>query len=187
VAHRRGLVFWCSYLFPGANTHFNDIYHRPTGETRQFWSLAHLPGDRYLDRPVYLLTSAHTFSGGEDFCYTLQAQGRAELIGKATRRQCPPNPDGADLGDHGHLGAVRPVGQPVTGTNWEGTGVQPDVAVPAAESFDVAYGKALRHLLATDLAPPIVDEARAAWPGCPASAVRSQRRRARPRRPRRSG
>ena len=158
----QGVVFWCSYLFPDANTHFNDIYHRPTGETRQFWSLAHLPGDRYLDRPVYVLTSAHTFSGGEDFCYTLQAQGRAELIGEATgggahpTRTVPISPTMAIS-----LPFARSV-NPVTGTNWEGTGVQPDVAVPAAESFDLAYGKALRHVLATDVPPPIVGEAHAA-------------------------
>jgi C-terminal processing protease CtpA/Prc len=158
----QGVVFWCSYLFPDANTHFNDIFHRPTGETRQFWSLAHLPGDRYLDRPVYVLTSAHTFSGGEDFCYTLQAQGRAELIGEATGGGAHPTrtvPISATMAIS--VPFARSV-NPVTGTNWEGTGVQPDVAVPAAESFDMAYGKALRHVLSTDVPPPIVDEARAA-------------------------
>ena len=36
---------------------------------------------------------------------------------------------------------------PFTGTNWEGTGVTPDVAVPEAEAFDVAYAKALRHVV----------------------------------------
>jgi C-terminal processing protease CtpA/Prc len=50
---------------------------------------------------------------------------------------------------------------PITGTNWEGTGVVPDIAVPAAEALDVAYGKALRHVLdMEDVPPPIADEAR---------------------------
>jgi hypothetical protein len=79
-----GVVFWCSYLFPDARTHLNDIFEAGTGETRQFWTLAHVPGERYLDRPVYVLTSDWTFSGGEEFAYTLQAQGRAELIGETT-------------------------------------------------------------------------------------------------------
>ena len=43
---------------------------------------------------------------------------------------------------------------PVTGTNWQGTGVVPDVAVPEAEAYDVAYGKALRHVLALDRRAP---------------------------------
>ena len=164
-----GVVFWCSYLFPDANTHLNDIFHRPTGETRQFWSLAWLPGDRYLDRPVYVLTSAHTFSGGEDFAYTLQAQGRAELIGEATGGGAHPTrtvPISATMAIS--VPFARSV-NPVTGTNWEGTGVQPDVAVPAAEAFDVAYGKALRHVLSTDVPPPIMDEAREALARLPAA------------------
>ena len=50
---------------------------------------------------------------------------------------------------------------PVTGTNWQGTGVVPDIAVPEAQAYDVAYAKALTHVLATDdVPPPIADEAR---------------------------
>ena len=51
---------------------------------------------------------------------------------------------------------------PVTGTNWEGTGVIPDVAVPAEQAFDVAYGQALRHVLTLSVPPPLLDEAREA-------------------------
>ena len=37
------------------------------------------------------------------------------------------------------------------------SGVVPDVAVPAEQAYDVAYGLALRHVLAVDdLPPPIV-------------------------------
>ena len=164
-----GVVFWCSYLFPDAGTHLNDIFHAGTGETRQFWSLAYVPGSRYLDRPVYLLTSRETFSGGEDFCYTLQAQGRAQVIGETT-------------GGGAHPARMVPITStiaisvpfarsvnPVTGTNWQGTGVVPDIAVPAAEAYDVAYGNALRHVLSTTVPPPVEDEARAALAGLPAT------------------
>ena len=57
------------------------------------------------------------------------------------------------------LGAWQEVNRAVnrvTGSNWEGTGVTPDVAVPEAEARDVAYGKALRHVLAQDDVPPPV-------------------------------
>lgn len=163
-----GVVFWCSYLFPGAETHLSDIFHADTGETMQFWSLAYLPGSRYLDRPVYLLTSGKTFSGGEDFCYTLQAQGRAQVIGETTGGGAHPTrmvPISSTLAIS--VPFARSV-NPVTGTNWEGTGVVPDIAVTAAEAYDVAYGKALRHVLSITVPPPIADEARAALAGLPA-------------------
>src|ERR1700722_7108392 len=78
----QGVVYWCSHLFDERPTHLNDIFHADTGETHQFWTLRYVPGPRYLDRPVYVLTSSRTFSGGEDFAYTLQALGRAQVIGE---------------------------------------------------------------------------------------------------------
>ena len=156
-----GVALWCSYLLKEEPTHLNDIFHADTGETRQFWSLPYVPGTRYVDRPVYVLTSSHTFSGGEELCYNLQALGRAELIGETTgggahpTRPFPVSP-AVMIG----IPFARSI-NPVTGTNWQGTGVIPDVAVPEAEAYDVAYGKALRHVLAMDdVPPPIEHEAR---------------------------
>jgi hypothetical protein len=157
-----GVVFWLSYLFPDDQTHLNDIFDAGSGETRQFWTLASVPGERYLDRPVYLLTSERTFSGGEDFAYSLQAQGRAELIGETTGGGAHPT-RGQPIS--GTLGMSVPFARsinPVTGTNWEGTGVIPDVEVPAEEAYDVAYAKALRHVLTLPVPPPMLDEAREA-------------------------
>jgi C-terminal processing protease CtpA/Prc len=162
------VVLWCSYFFPDASTHLNDIFHADTGETRQFWSLAYLPGPRYLDRPVYVLTSAETFSGGEDFAYTLQAQGRAEVIGEATGGGAHPTrgiPISATMGIAvPHARSVNPV----TGTNWQGTGVIPDTAAPAAAACDVAYREALQHVLSITVPPPIAEEAREALAALPA-------------------
>jgi hypothetical protein len=158
-----GVVFWCSYLLDEEPTHLNDIFHADTGETRQFWALPYVPGTRYTDRPVYVLTSSRTFSGGEDFCYTLQALGRAELIGETTGGGAhPTRPFPISLAVHIAVPFARSI-NPVTGTNWQGTGVVPDVAVPAEQAYDVAYAKALEHVLAMeDLLPPIEREAREA-------------------------
>jgi hypothetical protein len=165
-----GVVFWCSYLLDEEPTHLNDIFHAGTGETRQFWALPYVPGTRYLDRPVYALTSSRTFSGGEDLCYTLQALGRAELIGETTGGGAHPT-RGFRISSAVHIAVpfARSI-NPITGTNWEGTGVVPDIAVPAAEARDVAYAKALRHVLdMEDVPPPILDEARDALEQLPAS------------------
>ena len=158
-----GVVFWCSYLLDERPTHLNDIFHADTGETRQFWALPYVPGTRYLDRPVYVLTSGHTFSGGEDFAYTLQALGRATVVGETTGGGAHPT-RGFPISAAVHIGIpfARSV-NPVTGTNWQGTGVVPDVAVPEAQARDTAYAKALEHVLALeDVPPPIADEAREA-------------------------
>ena len=157
-----GVIYWTSHFFPDSSTHLNSIYDGATGQTKQFWSLASLPGSRYLDRPVYVLTSAFTFSGGEEFAYNLQAQKRATLVGETTR-------GGAHPTDQFPLSATMeitiPVARsvnPVTGTNWEGTGVEPDVAVPADEAYPLAYRRALEHVLTLDTSASVLDEARAA-------------------------
>jgi C-terminal processing protease CtpA/Prc len=156
-----GVAVWCSYLLDERPTHLNDIFHADTGETRQFWALPYVPGTRYTDRPVYVLTSHHTFSGGEDFAYTLQALGRAEVIGETTGGGAHPT-RGFPISAAVSIGIpfARSV-NPVTGTNWQGTGVVPDVAAPGAQAYDIAYAKALEHVLALDdVPPPIADEAR---------------------------
>jgi len=165
-----GVVFWCSYLLDERPTHLNDIFHADTGETRQFWALPYVPGTRYLDRPVFVLTSGRTFSGGEDFAYTLQALGRATVVGETTGGGAHPT-RGFPISAAVHIGIpfARSV-NPVTGTNWQGTGVVPDVPADAERAYDVAYARALETVLAMDdVPPPIADDAREALAGLQAA------------------
>jgi Peptidase family S41/N-terminal domain of Peptidase_S41 in eukaryotic IRBP len=168
-----GVVFWCSYLVGEQEpVHLNDIFRADTGETRQFWALPYVPGTRYPDHPVYVLTSARTFSGGEDLCYTLQALGRAEIVGETTGGGAHPT-RGFPISAAVHIAIpfARSV-NPVTGTNWQGTGVVPDVLADAEHAFDVAYGRALRGVLEReDLFPPIADAARSALDALEAAAT----------------
>lgn len=143
-----GVQLWHSYLFPDAETHLNDNYHGDTGFTRQYWTLPYVPGPRYLDRPVWVLTSGFTFSAGEEFSYNLKNLGRATLVGETTRGGAHPTEvfplaDGLEI----TVPIARSI-NPVTGTNWEGTGVTPHVAAPADGAFDVAYAAALDHVIA---------------------------------------
>ncbi|MFJ9549000.1 S41 family peptidase [Streptomyces erythrochromogenes] len=133
-----GAAMWCSYFFPDDQVHLNDIYERRTGTTRQYWTVAHLPAPRFLDRPVYVLTSALTFSGGEDVAYTLQAHGRAVVVGETTRGGAHPT-DRHAVSEHVLVAvpAARTINT-VTGGNWEGVGVVPDIAVPADQALDAA-------------------------------------------------
>ncbi|MEU4602597.1 S41 family peptidase [Kribbella sp. NPDC023972] len=141
-----GAAMWCSYFFPDDQVHLNDIYERSTGATRQFWTTAHLPAPRYADRPVYVLTSPITFSGGEDVAYTLQAHGRAVLVGETTRGGAHPTARHAVTE---HILVTVPTARTintVTGTNWEGVGVIPDLSVPADQALDAALKAALGRL-----------------------------------------
>ncbi|MEV5484399.1 MULTISPECIES: S41 family peptidase [Streptomyces] len=138
-----GAAMWCSYFFPDDQVHLNDFYERSTDSTRQYWTLSHLPAPRYLYRPVYVLTSTTTFSGGEDVAYTLQAYERAEVIGETTRGGAHPT-ERYPVTEH--ITVTVPTARTtnaVTGTNWEGVGVQPDRDVPADTAFEVAYKEAL--------------------------------------------
>jgi C-terminal processing protease CtpA/Prc len=133
----------CSYLFDD-QVHLNDIYNRPEGTTRQFWTLPHVPGPKFGgQKPIYVLTSKRTFSGAEELSYNLQQNERATLIGETTRGGAHPG-DRYRVGPH--LKSAVPNGRainPISGTNWEGVGVVPHIAVPADEAFDVAYKLAL--------------------------------------------
>lgn len=141
-----GMAYWCSYFFPdGESVHLTDVYRRTTRSTQQFWTLPYVPGTRYLDRPVYVLTGPVTFSGAEDLAYNLKVHGRALLIGESTRGGAHPT---AFYPLSEHITITVPYARsinPVTGGDWEGTGVVPDLAVPAAQALDVAYQHALEH------------------------------------------
>jgi C-terminal processing protease CtpA/Prc len=142
----------CSYFLPGG-THVNSIYWRPTDETRQHWTADALPGPRYLDKPVYVLTSKGTFSGGEECAYDFQTQKRGTLVGETTGGGA--NPGGVERLDD-HFSAFIPMGRainPITKTNWEGVGVKPEVAVDAKDALVKAQRLALEGLLAKETDP----------------------------------
>jgi len=138
----------CSYFFGPKPVHLNDIYMRPENKTDQFWTLAKVPGRRYEDKPVYLLTGKRTGSGAEEFAYDLKNLKRAILVGTSTWGGA--NPGGMVRLDD-HFGAFIPMGRainPYTHTNWEGTGVEPDVHVDADKALDTAHRLAVEKLLA---------------------------------------
>jgi hypothetical protein len=141
--------FLASYLFERP-THLNDLYTRKTNETRQFWTDAHVQGKWLGSAPAFVLTSSRTFSGGEEFAYDLQTQKRATIVGETTGGGA--HPVRAEKIDDRFLIAVpfaRAI-NPITKTNWEGTGVTPDVGVPEADALTTAQKLAAE----THAAPP---------------------------------
>ena len=131
------VALMCSYLFDH-RTHLNDIYDRHENTTQEFWTSSPIPGNTLADKPVYVLTSAHTFSGAEEFSNDLKNLKRATLIGETTG-------GGAHLVQERrideHFSIQVPFGRPInpiSKTDWEGTGVAPDVAVKNADALATA-------------------------------------------------
>lgn len=142
------IAFICSYLFEEEPIHLISIYWRDEDITQQYWTLPNVPGKRFADKPILVLTSRATFSGGEMFAYILQDCQRATLIGEKTDGG---SHAGASYRLHPHFELFIPIGRsfnPHTGTDWEGSGVTPDVSVPQDQAFKVAYRMALESILA---------------------------------------
>lgn len=151
LRHNRGgepamVAFLASYFFGPDSVHLNDLVRREGQPVASFWTWRQLPGLRYVGKPLYILTSRKTFSAGEEFAYDLQSLNRAAVVGE-------PTAGGAHSGDlvgiGTHFVAFIPTEyarNPITGTNWERVGVQPNVKTTENEAMQTAYVKALKTL-----------------------------------------
>ena len=134
--------FLAAYLFD----HPEYMYNPRESPSVQSWTRSPVAGSRLADKPVYVLTSATTFSGAEQFSYNLKMLKRATLVGETTR-------GGAHAGvwhridDHFGMGIpqVQAV-NPFANADWEGGGVAPDVRVKAADALNTAEQLAQRKL-----------------------------------------
>jgi retinol-binding protein 3 len=137
----------CSYFFDEA-THLNDLYYRAADTTENYWTLPYVPGNRMAGADLYILTSSRTFSGAEEFSYNMKNQKRATIIGETTGGGAHPTDAMIIQTDYVLRVPIARAINPVSKTNWEGTGVAPDIQVPAGEAFDRAYSMALEKLAA---------------------------------------
>jgi hypothetical protein len=144
------VAYVASYLFD-ESMHLDDLYMRwPESQTRQFWTAPTVPGLRFgAHKPVYILTSHATFSGGEAFVYNLQALRRAQIVGEVTAGAAHLT---IPIRVSEHFTIAVPFGRsvnPTTGKDWEGSGVVPDVSTSANEAPNAAYRLALEKIIAS--------------------------------------
>ncbi|MGB2769296.1 MAG: S41 family peptidase [Candidatus Zixiibacteriota bacterium] len=128
--------------------HLNSFYIRKSDSTHQFWTQACVQGPRMTNVDLYVLTSNYTFSGAEEFTYNLKNMERATIIGDTTGGGA--HPIEVKPFQNLSIGMSLPFGRavnPVTGTNWEGTGIAPHIAVPQEQALDKAHLEALKKLL----------------------------------------
>lgn len=136
-----------SYLFdPAESVHLNSLYYRPDDQTTEYWTHAEFNTTLAMpDVPVYVLTSNRTFSAAEEFTYNFKNLGRAIIIGETTGGGA--HPVNSFIFDD-QLMVVLPIARainPISGTNWEGTGVSPDIETDAEDALDVAIVTALEN------------------------------------------
>lgn len=142
------ITLFSSYLFGETPFHLSSIYWRDEDFTQQYWTLPYVPGRRFIGKLVFVLTSKVTFSGGEEFAYDLQALKRATVVGEKTDGGAH---SGASYRLAPHFEAFIPIGRainPITGTNWQGFGVIPDISIPQVQAFKAAYYLALKSIIA---------------------------------------
>ncbi len=142
--------FIASYFFDDTPRLLSEMYWGLDGKTYEFWTLEHLNGVRKPDIPLYILTSARTASAAEAFPYDLKSYGRGIIVGELTA-------GGGNPGSSFTVGrgftvfiSVGSVKNAVTGTNWDGVGVIPDVKTGYEQALPVAHKMALEQLQETN-------------------------------------
>lgn len=154
------VALYLGWLLP-ERTHVLDTLWKGRPK-EQLHTPASPPAGRYGDKEVYVLTDGDTFSAAETLAYDLQARKRARVVGETTHGGANP---GVALPVDEHFVVGVPMGQTVhavTKTSWEGVGVKPDVAVPAADALRTAHVAALTALAKRATDPAQVEEAREA-------------------------
>ena len=138
------LTLVLDWLLGDKPTHVSDVLYKD--RARQWWTTGRGP-ERSLPRrtPVAVLVSTRTFSSGEALAYHFQSQGRGPVVGQATPGAADHiTPIALDPFVRGLLPEAL-VRDAVTGTNWEGTGVVPDVACEPQETLEAALDVVRSH------------------------------------------
>lgn len=137
-----------SYLFD-ERTHLSDFYRREGNITDQQWTYPAVAGGRFgTEKAVYVLTSKATFSAAEGLAFTLKNLKRAIIVGETTRGGAHPSRIEKIDAHYELMVPVSTVRDSVTGKDWEGVGVLPDLLVPAEEALIKAQIVILKTMLA---------------------------------------
>ena len=141
---------YLSYLSEGPPYVTGHAHWRKDNRDQEFKTTDMGKASYGAKKPVFVLISKQTFSAAEGLAYEIQAFKRGTLVGEKTGGGANPSAGGGmvQLG-HGFTANI-PTGyvvNAVTGTNWEGVGVKPDVEVPADQALAKAWSLAASRLL----------------------------------------
>ena len=150
-----------SSYFLKERTHLNSFENRGQDTLEQFWSFHYVPGQPMFEKDLYILTNKSTFSAAEEFTYNMKNLKRATIVGETTGGGA--HPGGMQIINDSFLVWV-PTGRavnPISKTNWEGTGIAPDIAVESSKALEKARTLALEKMMKA--APDKEAKARLQW------------------------
>lgn len=133
-----------SYFFDKKPVLLSDFYERATNTKTQLYTFENVNGKRSTNKPLYILTSKHTFSTAEAFTYSLKYLDKAIVVGEITKGGAN-RAKRINLNDRFTISVpyIQAI-HPVTNTNWEGKGVQPDIKTDEKDAFVYAYVDAVK-------------------------------------------
>jgi hypothetical protein len=144
-----------AFVAPGADIY--NTFHRRNGQSSERAREEY--ANPRLDVPLYVVVSGRSASAAEAFSYTLQFARRATIVGERSAGAANP---GGPVGTPSGFSIFVPDGSPrnpITGRNWEGTGVLPDIEAPSGDALTVAWKAALKAQEGR-LSGPVAVEAR---------------------------
>ena len=146
------VLFLATYFFDRP-TALSNTTRRAQGTVTQDRTLPWVPGPRILNADLFILTSETTFSAAEAFAFSLQAIGRAKIVGERTK-------GGANAGRWTNISDQLRVfisnahaTSAATGKTWDKVGITPDIPAKSADALCVAHAEALKRLIAKTVDP----------------------------------
>ena len=140
------VAWYMSYLSECAPYVVNTFHHRKGNRIEEFKTTDLGELSYGTKKPVFVLTSPNTFSGGEELTYNIQVSKRGVIVGAVTGGGA--NPTNLVQLVHQFRASI-PFGyavNPITGSNWEGVGVKPDIEVPPEQALEEAHLLAVNQL-----------------------------------------
>ena len=128
-----------SYFTDAKPLLLSNFYERKTAAKTQLYTLSNIDGKRKLNTPLYILTSKQTFSAAEAFAYGLKHHKKASIVGEVTKGGAN-RTKRINLNDSFSISIpyIQSI-HPITKSNWEGKGVQPDIKTIEKEALVEAY------------------------------------------------
>ena len=138
-----------SYFFDLDTVLLSTFEQRANGVLTQTqdWTSPYVPGPRFKDTPLYILTSSNSASAAESFSYVMKNLTRATIVGEVTAGAA--HGRSAEIVNNDYiltLPSTRPV-DPRTKDNWERKGVKPHIETSSDNALNVAYAEVLNTLI----------------------------------------